>query len=1230
MSAFLLEKFMSLGIEIHVAANTAQFTRNISKVGKQSKQAAQQMQSSITHATSQASKGMNNLTQHTQQATLGLNKLSKMGGIIAKGIAAATGVFASVSSMVSVRREFDVLNASLITATGSAQAASEQMDKLKDFAQTTPYDLAQAVDGFVKLKNLGLNPSINSMTSFGNTASAMGKDLSQMIEAVADATTFEFERLKEFGIKASQQKDKVAFTFQGITTEVSKNADAIQDYLLNLGNVNFASAMAERMNTLDGAIANLEGSYKNLLLAIGDAKIIGDTSFMDLLKQAAFGLSTALDWVSQNIQAVMGAALMAVLAFSRGAIVGIVRLGTTWVAQNTQKIASNIAAATSTERLGNALMSLLSGTTSTQIRIHHLTVAIKAKTAASLEFIRQTPAHIAALKASGTQALATARNFSVMTATKKASIASATLLGRGVMGIGTALTSLGRILLRHPLMVIAGVISAVIVRTMGLQKAMDSLSEATAVLGELLGQMVDAGIKGFKWLGDVTLDFFSRFRSDGKQSTNQVLGFFWWLFKGTRGGFVGVLQVIARVFDLASATIKTFCQYAFKNIKSLGTAIANVFKGIGNFAISVFEGLINHISKKINVLIDGMNAVSDFFGGGQIKRLDSVSFGRLSYGSIDFGVAGFFDAVKSNNNQYLEGKLLAAHDKITDAANQSKDAHDDLASSLDATSKASENATKNTKKNENAQKSLTDAIKEQYLSWQKLRYEMAHPLNLEIDKVNWEIANGKFKGIDEALKKQLQDAARAMDLDIIHDELDKLVQQTAIDNMNRGQTGKLAELLGHLDNSRHKFSLLKDEVIEFNEQGKRVIKTTGKLGVALSQMALADWHEYAHASNQSIGELDKQIELVKAKGDFSKELLAFEHEYQATLDKYAHLAELDDTKAYTLIKNQAKQLKLRQQMLATQTAYQDILDGLQDEESKKLGTLQNQLDVIAKQHKLMQSMPQMSSAIDPLDASFGVLNQALDLPSVPMNAMEQLESEHQSRLDMIKGFLERQQELYKGNEDALTRITEQGEQARTAAKQHYEEAKNKLILTESESLFGSLASIARDGLGEQSKVYRAMFAMQQGFAIAQAGLAMQQAISKGLAKGFPTGLSDMALAVSHGAKIISAIKSVVMPVGQAHDGIMSVPKSGTWNLEKGERVLPKHTAKALDDKLNNLQNGGGVVINQHITINADGSHDVKDDTQNQMGQAFKAGMLALIQGEMRQGRSIYNFVKNGR
>ena len=150
-----------------------------------------------------------------------------------------------------------------------------------------------------------------------------------------------------------------------------------------------------------------------------------------------------------------------------------------------------------------------------------------------------------------------------------------------------------------------------------------------------------------------------------------------------------------------------------------------------------------------------------------------------------------------------------------------------------------------------------------------------------------------------------------------------------------------------------------------------------------------------------------------------------------------------------------------------------------------------------------------------------------------------------------------------------------------------------------------------------------MFAMQQGFAIAQASIAMSQAMSRGLAEGFPKGLADMAMAAAHGAKIISAIKSVVMPVGQAHDGIMSVPKSGTWNLEKGERVLPKHTAQNLDNTLNRLQ-GGGQVINVSVTVNASNG-DVQADEiiGKRMGDAIKLAVQSELQKERRQGGLLY-------
>jgi hypothetical protein len=152
--------------------------------------------------------------------------------------------------------------------TGSSANAALAFRELEKFANNTPYALEQSVTAFTKLVSLGLNPSQKALMAYGNTAAAMGKDLNQMIEAVADATTGEFERLKEFGIKASQQGDKVSFTFQGVTTTVKKNAAEIEGYLQGIGENNFAGAMENRMATLDGAISNLADSWDGLFRAI--------------------------------------------------------------------------------------------------------------------------------------------------------------------------------------------------------------------------------------------------------------------------------------------------------------------------------------------------------------------------------------------------------------------------------------------------------------------------------------------------------------------------------------------------------------------------------------------------------------------------------------------------------------------------------------------------------------------------------------------------------------------------------------------------------------------------------------------------------------------------------------------------------------------------------------------------------------------------------------------------
>lgn len=206
-----------------------------------------------------------------------LSKSAKVAGAAVTGLAAAVAAAAykAAQELVESQRQLDKMSASLKTLTGSTQGAKQALSILQDFARDTPYGLEQAVEGFRKLVALGLTPSEEALRSYGNTASAMGKDLSQMIEAVADASTFEFERLKEFGIKAKQNQKDIEFTFQGTTTVVKKNAADIEQYLLNIGNVNFAGAMADQANTLNGAIASAEDSWSQLKMTLATSLDVG-------------------------------------------------------------------------------------------------------------------------------------------------------------------------------------------------------------------------------------------------------------------------------------------------------------------------------------------------------------------------------------------------------------------------------------------------------------------------------------------------------------------------------------------------------------------------------------------------------------------------------------------------------------------------------------------------------------------------------------------------------------------------------------------------------------------------------------------------------------------------------------------------------------------------------------------------------------------------------------------
>ena len=200
----------------------------------------------------------------------------------------SVGAFVSFGKEVlAVTAEFEKFGAVLGNTLGSNALAKLKLKEISDFAGKTPFSVNELTDSFIKLANQGFKPTGDEMRSLGDLASSTGKSFNQLAEAILDAQTGEFERLKEFGVRAQASGDKVIFTFKGVQTIVDKSSEAIRGYVLSLGNAEGVSgSMAVISETLTGKISNLGDSWDQMLVSVGSNTSGVFTSAIDLISQA--------------------------------------------------------------------------------------------------------------------------------------------------------------------------------------------------------------------------------------------------------------------------------------------------------------------------------------------------------------------------------------------------------------------------------------------------------------------------------------------------------------------------------------------------------------------------------------------------------------------------------------------------------------------------------------------------------------------------------------------------------------------------------------------------------------------------------------------------------------------------------------------------------------------------------------------------------------------------------
>lgn len=159
-------------------------------------------------------------------------------------------------------------------------------------------------------------------------------------------------------------------------------------------------------------------------------------------------------------------------------------------------------------------------------------------------------------------------------------------------------------------------------------------------------------------------------------------------------------------------------------------------------------------------------------------------------------------------------------------------------------------------------------------------------------------------------------------------------------------------------------------------------------------------------------------------------------------------------------------------------------------------------------------------------------------------------------------------------------------------------------------------------LAHAAKNNKKAFELKKKMDIATAIMATYNGATRALEWGWPLGPIFAGLTIAMGLMNVAQIRSQQW-TGQAHDGIDYVPNEGTWNLQKGERVmgaaLNQDMTQFLKDNKDGVGSKGALHVQYHQTVQ--GNVLINDEYENDLMER-NASFLYSKMEEIRQDRGL--------
>ncbi|WP_024433183.1 tape measure protein [Acinetobacter baumannii] len=373
-------------------------------------------------------------------------------------------------------------------------------------------------------------------------------------------------------------------------------------------------------------------------------------------------------------------------------------------------------------------------------------------------------------------------------------------------------------------------------------------------------------------------------------------------------------------------------------------------------------------------------------------------------------------------------------------------------------------------------------------------------------------------------------------------------------DLQRSLENEVASEVGRINNNR-KARL--EDVDKANFSPERTAEIKAEINrradndIAIAKQALRtkleDYKEFQKTEEQLLEEnfnrkkfnAAHDIELSKSEQKQAIELLEQQKQQELGLLKLAQeqrlfqarLSLLSETQAMQeryrlereeILKNTKLSIEERQKLIALSKANQD-----KETRNKVNNAVQNWGSIQADMNGTSEFFRQDQERFSRLNAANDLADSqyaATDLDE--KNGLDNLNAQMEAGLIKQQDFENRKTAIIQAAQNQRNQIAAEYAQNAQDIEDKYQQDRLNTQIAFGGQMMGSLTSMFGSMFGEQSKAYKIMFAADKAYAIAAAGIAIQQSIAQAAKVGFPTNIPLIASAIAQGASIIANIRAI--------------------------------------------------------------------------------------------------------